>query len=315
MPHRGGRARFKERSFHRWLAGRFGADPGVAVGGHRVALLTTDAFVEGVHFLPRSPPRAVGAAVVGASLSDLAAKGAAPAALLLDVLVPPSTPEAWARALVLGAARRLTAFGARLVGGDTKPSATRTVVGTLLGWGDDRYLAPRSAAWAGDLLVTTGTVGRGAIAARRLPAGRRGSARAMEELLRIEPRVVEGRLLAQRAHAMLDTSDGLAESAHLLAEASRVRVALDAERLPLARGLSRPGSRGGTEAFFGGDYELLAAIAPKDFAPLRRALAGVGTALTIVGRVERGRGAILRAEGGAFALPRAGWDPFGEHTS
>ncbi|MCI4328527.1 MAG: AIR synthase related protein, partial [Thermoplasmata archaeon] len=54
----------------------------------RVALLTTDALVEGTHFLAASPPRDVGSAAAAVSLSDVAAKGGRPVALLLDLLLP-----------------------------------------------------------------------------------------------------------------------------------------------------------------------------------------------------------------------------------
>ena len=40
---------------------------------------TTDALVEGVHFLPGAPPRALGHRALAVNLSDLAAMGARPA--------------------------------------------------------------------------------------------------------------------------------------------------------------------------------------------------------------------------------------------
>jgi thiamine-monophosphate kinase len=112
---------------------------------------------------------------------------------------------------------------------------------------------------------------------------------------------------------MLDTSDGLAEGARLLASASRVRVVVEESRLPLAPGLrpySRDVRRRRAISFFGGDYELLAAISRADLAPARRAVGSVGGRLTSIGRIERGRGAWLEGLTGTVQMPPTAWRPF-----
>jgi thiamine-monophosphate kinase len=314
----------RERNFHAWLVSHLPA-------GHRgilplgddaaalrppagtVAVLTTDSLVEGTHFLPGSPPARIGSAAVAVSLSDLAAKGARPAAVLLAVIVPPGTPRAWVQALALGAERAAVRYGASVVGGDTKPGPVRTVVSSALGWGRPRHLAPRSGAREGDLLVTTGVVGRGGVAAAELPTRRLPTPRALASLLDVRPRVLEGQVLVRWAHAMLDTSDGLAEATRLLAASSRVRVVVDEPRLPMAPGLRRlarsPVGRR-TLAFFGGDYELLATLRPADLRAARRAVHAVGGRLTRIGRVERGSGAWLATAAGLLPMPNPGWVPF-----
>lgn len=319
----GARRPIEERRFHAWLARAF-ARPEVGrlplgddtaaidLGNGRVALLTTDALTLGTHFTERSAPRDIGAAVAAVSLSDLAAKGGRPRAFLLDLLVPPGTQESWCREVLLGAEAMLAQYGAHLVGGDTKPARTPAVVGTLFGLGRADRLAPRSGARAGDLVVVTGAVGRGGYAAMAIRRGRRPTRRELHLLLQVRPRVREGAALARFAHAMMDTSDGLAESSRLLAAASGTRVVLEEDRLPLypplaARRLARAPRL--AAAFYGGDYELLATISPRD---LRRARTALGAApLSVVGRVERGRGAWLASEGRVVPMPRAGWRPFG----
>jgi thiamine-monophosphate kinase len=276
-------------------------------------VLTTDSLVEGTHFLPDSSPARIGSAAVSVSLSDLAAKGARPAAVLLAVIVPPGTPQAWVQALALGAERTAARYSTSLVGGDTKPGPVRTVVSSALGWGRSRHLAPRSGARERDLLVTTGVVGRGGVAAAALPAPRPPTSRALASLLDVRPRVHEGQVLARWAHAMLDTSDGLAEATRLLAASSRVRAVVEEPRLPLAPGLRRlarsvAGRR--TLAFFGGDYELLASLRPSDLRPAGKAVRAVGGRLTRIGRVERGSGAWLATATGLVPMPEPGWIPF-----
>jgi thiamine-monophosphate kinase len=316
-----------EREFHSWLARHLtGPKRGLLPVGDdaaalrpprgRVAVLSTDSLVEGTHFLPESPPALVGAAAANVSLSDVAAKGAEPAALLLDLIVPRNTPRQWAQQLVRAADRAGAAAGAPLVGGDTKPGPVRAVVSTVLAWGRSDRLAPRHGARPGDLLLTTGTVGRGGLAAHRLGrVGGPGAARrkAVFGLLDIRPRVREGPALAEFAHAMLDTSDGLADASWLLSKASACGVVVEESRLPLTAGLRAaavPALRRRSLAFYGGDYELLAAVPASLASRARLAVQKVGGRLTLIGSIERGRGAWLEHGGRRTRMPDGGWRPF-----
>ena len=314
----------KERTFHDWIsknlpAGRGGLLPigddaaALRPPSHHVAVISTDTLVEGWHFLPRSPPERVGAAAAGVSLSDVAAKGATPDAILLALVLPIGTSARWAQSVIRGAERLGASFGAHVVGGDTKPGPVRAVVSTVLGWGDPAHLAPRTGARAGDVLAVTGEVGRGGLAAARLERKGRRSVPALVEMLDVRPRVREGIALAPFAHALIDTSDGVADSAHLIARSSGVRLVVEEARLPLAPGirtLARTSTARRAIAFFGGDYELFAAIPARAWTPAEAAVRRAGGRLTRIGRAERGSGAWLEIAGGRVAMPRAGWQPF-----
>jgi thiamine-monophosphate kinase len=314
----------RERAFHAWLArtlpaGRSGGLPlGDDAAALRpppgsVAIATTDSLVEGTHFLRDSPPLAIGRAATSVSLSDLATKGATPAGILVSLIVPVGTPQRWAESVVRGSEASAAEFGAHVLGGDTKAGRSRAVVSTAIGWGAERRLAPRSGARVGDVLVTTGTVGRGGLAyerSRRNTGSRRSRLRA---LLDVRPRVREGIVLAPHVHAMLDTSDGLAEGCRLLAAASRIRTVVEDRALPIDPGLVRAGlsERQQREvAFYGGDYELLAAVPPDRAKAAVRSVRAVGGCLTPIGTVVRGHGSVLIVGGTERPMPRGGWDPF-----
>ena len=313
-----------ERRFHDWLARTFPAGHGgllplgddaaaVRPPPGTVAVLSIDSLVEGTHFRHDSPPDRIGAAAAAVSLSDLAAKGAEPTALLLAIVVPVGTPQEWAQSVARGAERMARRFGMALVGGDTKPGPVRTVVSSVVGWARDDALAPRSGARPGDLLATTGSVGRGGCAAARLFRTKRPDRAALIEMLDVRPRVREGAVLAPTAHAMLDTSDGVAEAARLLSAASRVRVEVEWDRLPLAPALRGPGLstvEREHRAFYGGDYELLLALPVSEFAAARTRVRAVGGRLTAIGRVATGQGAWLIRARRARSMPRSGWSPF-----
>ncbi len=315
------RPALRERAFHGWLkrhlvAGREGRLPlgddaaALTPPTGRVAVWTIDALIEGTHFPPAAPPRWIGRAAAGVSLSDLAAKGATPDGLVIALQIPPGTPDAWARAVLLGAERAAARFGARVVGGDTKASPTPAVVSSALGWARPDRLAPRTAARPGEVVAVTGVVGRGGEAARRF-FRRPDDPRAQRNLLDVRPRVAEGRILGRLASAMLDTSDGLAEAARLLAAASRVSIDLDEGRIPWADGLAAAPRRERLRwGFFGGDYELLATIRPDRLSAARSAVARTGGRLTPIGTVTAGRRARLVRRGRPEPLGPSTWDPF-----
>lgn len=319
-----GPGEIQERAFHRWLtrnlpAARSGLLPlgddaaALRPPPGRVALLSTDTLVEGTHFLAGSPPAAVGAAAAAVSLSDVAAKGARPKGILLALILPVGSDRSWAESVVRGAERLGARFGAHVVGGDTKPGPMRAVVSTVLGWGDPGRLVPRSGARPGDLVGTTGEVGRGGLAAARLARAGNPSRRILVDLLDVRPRVREGIALAPFSHAMIDTSDGIAEASQLLSRSSRVRLEVEEGRLPLARGvrsLARTVEAVRAIAFYGGDYELLATLPPEAWRAAARAVRRSGGRLTRIGRVVRGSGAWLGSAGTLVRMPPAGWQPF-----
>jgi thiamine-monophosphate kinase len=236
-------------------------------------VVTQDALVEGVHFrFDLLDWRELGYRAAAVNLSDLAASGADPEALVLTLAVPPETELDDLLELYAG----LNEPGVPIVGGDTSRADSVTLSVTALGRSD--RVPGRGGARPGDFLVVTGPLG-GAGAAFR--AGR---------LARPPLRLAEGKELARDAHAMLDVSDGLAVDAGHIATRSGVRCVIELERVPLAEG-AEPEDVG-----FGEDYELLAAVTdPGRFA--------------VIGRCDEGEGVEIRLHGELVAL--SGWDHFG----
>lgn len=215
-------------------------------------LLTVDNVVEGRHFTPETPVDLIARKAIARSISDIAAMGARPLCALAAAVLPTDYPHA--RELASAIHRWGEFFRCPVVGGDVSSAdgplvISVTVVGTSPETSTDsgswRPLT-RSGARAGDELWLTGPLGAS------LASGRH---------LRFTPRINEGLVAAHSplVHAMIDLSDGLGRDAARMAEASGVRITLDASRLPRTSecrawlGACRDGE----------DYELLIAAAPE----------------------------------------------------
>src|SRR6185295_4766986 len=71
----------------------------------RDLVVTTDAVVAGVHFLPDDPADTIAQKALRVNLSDLAAKGATPRAYLMTAAFPHDIAEAWLKAFAQGLKR------------------------------------------------------------------------------------------------------------------------------------------------------------------------------------------------------------------
>jgi len=266
--------------------------------GHDL-LVTTDLFVEGVHFLRGGRGKLSGAAAgrraLGRALSDLAAMGGEPHWAFLSLALPKGFPAAWLRDFLRAFVAAAGSYGVKLAGGDTGSSGSAAFLVDVVVCGSAPRGAAvlRSGAKPGDVLFVSGRLGAtaAALAARRsLPPTR--------------PRLRLGQHLRRQrlAAAMIDISDGLSTDLSHLTEESRVGAEIEVRRLP----------RSGTleQALHGGeDYELLFAVRPGRAALVRPKLAGIN--LTRIGRVVRGKGLILvYPDGSRKSLQPGGWEHF-----
>src|SRR6266516_1849451 len=117
-------------------------------------VVTQDALVEGVHFrLDWTTNRELGFKAAAVNLSDLAASGAEPEALLVTLAAPPDTSLEDVISLYEG----LNEPGVPVVGGDTTRAEALSVSITAIGRSD--RVPGRGGARPGDLLVITGPPG------------------------------------------------------------------------------------------------------------------------------------------------------------
>jgi thiamine-monophosphate kinase len=273
-------------------------DDAAIVEADGVAATSVDAIVDGVHFRREQMGLAqIGRKALATALSDLAAMGAEPGEAYVVLGVPPDLDEPGCLELLEGIGGIARETGTTLAGGDVTRAPALTVAVTVVGYAASaEELVTRGGARPGDLLVVTGELGGAAVG------------------LEPRPRLDAGRALASAgATAMIDLSDGLGGDARHLAEASGVRLLIDAARLPLASGVAEVAAANGRDplelATAGGeDYELLATLPPQRFAPAAAALSDAdGLGLTAIGEATAGEGVEIRLPGGGILEP-AGFD-------
>jgi thiamine-monophosphate kinase len=271
----------------RGLARGLDAEGAVLAGG---VVLTEDLLVEGVHFRRDwTSFRDLGYKAAAVNLSDLAAMGAEPDALLVGLALPAETELDDVIELYEGLAEP----GVPVAGGDM--TAASAVVLSVAAIGRSERVPGRAGALPGDSLVVTGPLGGAAAGLHALQEGREGFDELVERHRRPPLRLEEGRRLARIAHAMVDLSDGIAGDSARIAERSGCRIVLEADDIPLAPRIEEVADL----PFWtmGEDYELLAAVAPED---------ADGLGLAVVGHCEEGAGVEVRLEG--RLLDVSGWD-------
>ncbi len=279
-----------------------GDDVAVVSNGAHDLLLTSDAVIEGTHFLPDTPPEQIGHKAIGRALSDLAATGGEPLWALVDVVSKPDEPVERIEAVYRGLAALAGKYGLAIVGGDLAQGPVLELHVFAVGRVPAGTALLRSGAKPGDGLYVTGDLG-GSIHGKHLA---------------FEPRVKEGLWLRDQgwATAMIDLSDGLATDLRHLLEMSKAGAEVHASRIPISPDARRAGSpRSPLERALcdGEDFELLFCVRPEKQAAFE---AVWGTAFplpcTRIGRITDtpNQLVLLDAQGADLPLPSDGFEHF-----
>ncbi|ANW01837.1 thiamine-phosphate kinase [Bradyrhizobium icense] len=287
-------------------------------------VVTTDAIVEGVHFLPDDPPETVARKALRVNLSDLAAKGATPAGFVLALALR-SADEAWLEPFATALGEDAALFGCPLVGGDTVSTPGPLMVSvTAFGRVPPGKMVHRSGAKPGERVMVTGTIGDAALGLAILRGGKvhaAASDTAAREMLvgryRVpQPRVAMAEIVREYASASMDVSDGLAGDLTKLCGVSGVSAVVDLEQVPLSGAAQGLVSRGivGLETLIasGDDYEILCTIPEDRVQAFEAAVQRAGVALSSIGTIVAGNSVpkFVDKEGKEIALERLSYSHF-----
>lgn len=284
-------------------------------------VLKTDAIVGGVHFFPDDPADAVAQKALRANLSDLAAKGAKPLGFLVSLALPKDIGEDWLSAFASGLREDAATYKCPLFGGDTvrSPGPIMVSVATF-GSVPEGRMVKRAGAKAGDHIFVTGTIGDAALGLRlRQGAGWPLDDKQREHLLSRyllpRPRNALAQAVLDYASASMDVSDGLAGDLAKLCRVSKVAADIDVARVPLSDAaqavIAHDASMLEPALTGGDDYEILCTVAPANIDRFRVAAMMARTAITDIGVVAEGEGAVFRqSDGTTLEFKRSSFSHF-----
>jgi thiamine-monophosphate kinase len=295
-----------------------GDDAAVIRADEALIVVSADMIRETTHIPREMTPEQAGSYAVNVNLSDLAAMGAKPLAMLFSFGLPGDKDETYVKRLAQGIKEACDAHEVCVIGGDTKEHSEVVISGFALGVAEaGRYLT-RSGAKVGELLCVTGSLGAAAAGFYCLTRDIEHPNR--EDFLKaaLEPRarVKEGLALAGSASACMDVSDGLAFSLHELARKSGVGFEVYEELLPrpeAVKEIAALASVDEREVLFhkGGDFELLFTVSEEAFPALqeefkKRKLAPI----SMIGRIINEGSWLITEKGEKVKLPARGYEAF-----
>lgn len=315
-----------EREIIRTLTGLFGKSKlpldynddvaAIPSASERWLILKSDMLVASTDIPPGMTPRQAARKAVVATVSDFAAKGVKPKALMVSLGLPPSVRRPMIREIGEGLTEGAAEYNCRIVGGDTNQADDLVIDCVGVGEAKLEDVIRRDGAKPGDRVAVTGRFGNAAAGLRMLMSRRRARSREEQGLARavVTPtaRLDEGLALARTrvVTSSIDSSDGLAWSLHEIARSSRVGIILDKVPVtPETQLYSQKYRLSALElALYGGEeYELVVTVRRDGFLRAKRAV----PSLVEIGRVVRGPPRVTANFGGRrFSVEARGWEHF-----
>lgn len=296
---------------------RFSPRPG------RDLLITTDSFVEGVHFPASRYGADVAERLLRTNLSDVAAKAGTPLGYQLSVSMPAGEMEKWIPAFAKGLQTTQMEYGCTLWGGDMSATDGPAVFSiTLIGDIEQGDMVQRAGASLGDDIWVSGTLGDAMLGCDLAtnqpvsPAPKGEHIFAYETAYwRPEPAFAYGAILSTFATAAADVSDGVMADVSHLSKLSETCATLNFDALPFslgaeswAEGQADPQKARQSLASFGDDYGVVFTAKDEDRQAIFDAARRARLKVTLIGSMLPGDGSIcLDVDGQAMNWPQKGY--------
>lgn len=290
-------------------------------------VVKTDTIVGGIDFPPDAPANLIARKGLRVNLSDLAAKGAAPRAYLLDLILPDTVDEAWIASFAAGLAHDQAEFGVHLIGGDmSSTSGPIAIAVSAFGEAPIGQIIRRGGAQPDDSVFVTGTIGDAALGLcvlrAALPALDATSAAFLVDRYQLpQPRVALGRQLIGIATAGIDVSDGLVADLRHICAVSHLSAVIEARSVPLSPAarvaIGGDPQRLATALTGGDDYEILFTAPPAAAVRIGELSRSSGVPITPIGRmaapseVNQPRVVVIDYLGQPLGFASEGWTHFG----
>jgi thiamine-monophosphate kinase len=253
------------------------------------------------------------------NISDFAAKGVKPSAMLVSLGLPKGIVEKDVEDLARGLNAGAREYGTYIIGGDTGEASDIVVSLSLFGTAAQGQVMLRSGAKPGDFLAVTGFFGKTPagleILLHNLDVPEKIRKVLVESVLLPRARLKEGLALSRTnaVTATIDSSDGLAWSLHELARASNVGFLVD--KLPIAREAERFAEDNNIDppklALYGGEeYEIILTVKPRLWSAAEEAVTRVGGRLLRIGIVTAKKRVLFEMKGKKHVIKPRGYEHF-----
>lgn len=244
-------------------------------------LITTDALVEGVHFLrDQIAANDLGYKIVAVNVSDIVAMGGTPKYAFLSIALPKMRDCSWMHLVIDGIKEACNKWDILLLGGDTVGSKRDIFVNlTLIGFAAQNKIKYRNQAKPDDVICVSGYLGDSGGGLKALQT-KIAKTTDVQHLIcahfRPEPFPEQGVWLASHhgVHAMMDISDGLDCDLKKLLKSSEKSAVIETNWIPISSFLSKVSREQGWDALQlalagGEDYCLLLTVSSEAFENLK----------------------------------------------
>ena len=252
------------------------------------------------------------------NLSDIAAKGAKPLALLASLGLPPDLTKEDIQDIARGLNTGAREYNTFILGGDTNEATDLIISCMALGVCNKDKIIKRSGAQPGDYVAVTGSFGKTASGLKILIENLSVSNNLrtlIDSVLLPNARVKEGIIFSnsKSVTACIDSSDGLALSLYELSKASNVGFLINF--IPITPEVEIFAENHGLNsidlALYGGEeYELIVTINPNLWKITKEAIESIGSNLIKIGLVTRDRRCLLQLDDKPIPIKARGWEHF-----
>jgi len=289
------------------------------LGEGEIAILKSDMLVWSTDIPPGMTHYQAARKAVVMNISDLAAKGVKPLAILASLGLPKNMLESEVVEIAKGMNKGAREYGAYLIGGDTNETGDIIICGMAFGLAKKGKILRRDGARPGDILATTGTFGKTAIGLQFLLKDLVIPVDIQKVILNAvylpQARLKEGLALRDSGAvtSSTDSSDGLALSLHDLSRSSKVGFIVD--YLPSALEAHRIAELHTLElsdlVLYGGEeYELIFTVKPGMVEDAKKALSKVGGELIEIGKVTKDKEILFQVKDKIKSIIPGGWEHF-----